>query len=591
MAKIKWMVAQKKADFDALSEEFHIDKVLARIIRNRGLTTSEEYDMFLNAGMDKLHDGRAMKDMVKAVDIIKSKIKEDKKIRIIGDYDVDGITATFILLKTLRKLGAKVDTVIPHRINDGYGLNDNLIMQAKEDGIDTILTCDNGIAATSQIELANSYGMTVVVTDHHEVPYEIINDKKVSIVPPAAAVVDPKQGDCEYPFKGICGAFVAYKFAGIILEDNEEGLMRELLPFAALATVCDVMELLDENRVIVKAGLNEINNDPSNIGLKALILATGLQDKKIGAYHFGFILGPAINSTGRLDTAQRALELFDSDSFREACMIATELKMLNDERKLLTEKGVDKASLLIDNGPYKNDKVLVIYLNDTHESVAGIIAGRLKEKYYRPTIVLTDAEDGIKGSARSVESYDMYEELNKVKDLFTRFGGHKMAAGVSLSDKDKADELRRRLNENCVLNEADLCKVVRVDLAMPLSYITGDLIKSFDLLEPCGTANPKPVFAVADVSILSYKKVGRTRQIAKLIVADAAGKRFDTVYFGSLEEFDAFLLDSFGRKKMDDMLSGRAQINDSVIKMVYSPEINVYNNIESIQIIMKYFDI
>jgi len=589
MNKLNWVVAAKKADFNAISSKFNIDPVLARIIRNRDVVTDDEIEAFLHGGMESLHNPHLFKDMDLAVDILRSKIDSGDKIRIIGDYDVDGICSTYILLRGLKALGADVDTMIPHRILDGYGLNDQLIEQAREDGIDTILTCDNGIAASKQIELAKEYGMTVVVTDHHEVPFIDSDAGREYILPLADAVVDPKRPDCEYPFKSVCGAMIAFKLISIMLGDEHEDIIEELIPFAAMATVCDVMELLDENRILVKKAL-ELMKEPKNTGLRALVIVAGLSGKDISAYHFGFVLGPTINATGRLDTAKRALELFDSDNFNEACMIATELKELNEARKKMTEDGTALASSIIETNGYDNDHILVIYLKDTHESIAGIIAGRIKEKYYKPTIVLTDADEGIKGSGRSIEGYNMYEELTRVNELFTKYGGHKMAAGLSLSDLSKVDELRIRLNENEQLTDNDLCRKLKIDVPMPLSYISKKLIESFELLEPCGTANPKPLFADKEVSLLSYDKKGRSRVIGKFKVSDQYGNKFDMVYFDDLDELDSFLINNFGKDRFDRLIRGRADIGEIPLKIAYNPDINVYNNVENIQLILKYYD-
>lgn len=587
---MKWLVSMKNADFEAIAAKYNIDRVLARIIRNREVIEDADIDSFLNGGMDKLHSPFLLKDMGKAADIIKEKIKANKPIRIIGDYDVDGICATYILLKGIKTLGGNVDTVIPHRILDGYGLNENLINEAHEDGIDTIVTCDNGISAINQIDLANSYSMTVVVTDHHEVPYEMDGDNKIYTLPRACAVVDPKQEDCPYPYKGICGAFVAWKLVSVLLEGKHDEVLSELIPFAAMATVCDVMELLDENRIIVKEGLRLLEN-PVNIGMKALITATGLGEKTINAYHFGFVLGPTINATGRLDTARRALELFDSEDFNEACQIATQLRELNEERKKLTEEAAQMVSDMIENSEMKNDKIIVAYLEDCHESIAGIVAGRVKEKYYKPAIVITNAEDGVKGSGRSIEAYNMFEELTKVKDLFTKYGGHKMAAGLSLAKASDIEELRRRLNEGCNLTDSDMERVVHVDVPMPLSYGTLSLAKSFDLLEPCGVANPKPVFADKNISLLSYTKRGSNRVIGKFRACDEANRRFEIICFEDMDNFDTFIIDNFGQDKFNNLINGRAQKGDVIIKMVYSLGVNVYNGHESLQIVMKYYDV
>lgn len=588
--KTKWMVANKKADFDSIAGKFGIDRVLARIIRNRDITQEKDIDMFLNGDSSCFHDPMLMKDMDKAVSVLKEKQGQDIRIRVIGDYDVDGVCSTFILLKGLKKAGFDVDTVIPHRIRDGYGLNDNLINEAYQDGVDTIVTCDNGISAFDQIELANSLGMCVVVTDHHEVPFEIENEEKRYIIPNAAAVVDPKRADCNYPYPQICGAFVAFKFVQALLGEEFDSLFEELLPFAAMATVCDVMPLLDENRVVVKEGLRLLKN-PANEGLRALISVCGLSDKNISAYHLGFVLGPTVNATGRLDTAQRALELFSSKNFMEGATVASDLKSLNEARKVMTDEGKNAAIAMIESESMLSDRVLVIFLPEFHESIAGIIAGRIKEKYNRPTIVFTNAEEGIKGSGRSIETYDMFAELSKVKDLFTKFGGHPMAAGMSLRSEKDIEELRRRLNENCLLTDEDMVKMVHVDVPMPLSYISMPLIESFELLEPTGTGNPKPLFATAKISLLSYEKKGKNRVIGKLRIADETDCSFDMVYFEDLSDFDEFLVSNFGNEVMEKLMAGRCLMNEAVIKIVYYPDINEFNGRKNVQLIMKYYDI
>lgn len=580
------MVASKRADFDAIAEKFNIDKVLARIIRNRDVIGDEAIEQFLNGDISMLHAPGLLKDMDKACDILKEKISLKKKIRIIGDYDVDGICSTYILLKGLRCLGAEIDTVIPHRIKDGYGLNEQLIEEAHADDIDTILTCDNGIAAIEQIALAKSYKMTVVVTDHHEVPYKMEQDVRVYTLPPADAIVNPKQEECQYPYEGICGAMVAFKLVSNILGSDYEEVLDELIPFAAMATVCDVMDLLDENRIIVKEGLKRMT-EPKNIGLKALIVACGLSDKKLSAYHFGFVLGPTVNATGRLDAAKRALELFDTQNFNEASVIATELRQLNDERKKMTEDGAKEAIDMIEGSEMVNDTVLVVYLPSCHESIAGIIAGRIKERYYKPTLVFTDAEEGVKGSGRSIEAYNMYEELTKVSDLFTKYGGHKMAAGMSLAHREDIDTLRYRLNANSTLTQIDMVKKLLIDVPMPLSYASMQLVKSFDLLEPCGNGNPHPMFADRNISLIGMEKKGKVRQIAKLRAEDESGRRFELMYFDDPDTLSEYIGRVAGEDKLSRLLSGRCQRGEILTKIAYNPSINVYNNIESLQLVVK----
>lgn len=475
----KWVVMAKRADFEAMARKHRITPVLARILRNRDLISEEEIDKYLNGTLADLYDPFLMKDMKKAAGIIGEKISQQKPIRVIGDYDVDGICASFILRKGIRLLGGNADVAIPHRIKDGYGLNERLVEDAAGDGIDTILTCDNGIAAFDQIKAAKEYGMTVVVTDHHEIPFEEKDGGREFILPPADAVVDPKQPECGYPFKQICGAVIAAKLMQALLTERNKYMDKtvesakiqefreEMLCFEALATVCDVMELRDENRILVKEGLR-LMETTSNQGLKALMMVNSIQDKTLTTHDAGFILGPCMNATGRLDTARRALELFECDNFREAVVIAGELKSLNDSRKLLTEQGVREAIAQVEEKGMDQDKVLVLYLPDCHESLAGIIAGRVREKYGKPVFVLTRAEEGVKGSGRSIDEYSMYEEMSVCKDLFTRYGGHKKAAGLSLPDEESVESFRRRLNENCKLTMEDLEEKLKIDMELPL---------------------------------------------------------------------------------------------------------------------------
>ena len=584
----KWMVASKRADFDAIAQKYNIDKVIARIIRNRDIISDEDINLFLNGKLSDLHDPHLMKDLDKAAGIIKEAIESNVKIMVMGDFDVDGVCATFILKKGLKALGADVDNDIPDRVKEGYGINDNMVRKAHEDGIGLIITCDNGIAAAGQVALANSLGIKVIVTDHHEVPYEIKNDKKEYILPDACAVVDPKREDCAYPFKSICGAVVAYKLMLTLLNDVQKDVLDEMLPFAALATVCDIMELKDENRIIVKYGL-EAMSETANTGLRALLAVCELNGKKIGTYHAGLIIGPCINSTGRLESAKRALDLFECADYDDAVVIAGELRELNISRKSMTEDGTAKALEIIDNSGIKNDRVLVVFVEGVHESLAGIIAGRVRGKYNRPSFVITRGEEGVKGSGRSIESYDMYAALNEVKDLFTRFGGHKMAAGISLENADKVDELRRRLNDNCTLTEDDLTEKIHIDVPMPLSYISESLIDSFNVLEPFGTGNPKPVFATTNISLISYDKVGKNRIIGKFGIRDESGRRYDMVYFGDLDEFDEFLINKTDEKVIERLKMRSVKPGEVTIDIVYYPDINEYRGNRNIQIVMEQY--
>ena len=562
----KWRVYSKKADLDAIGSRFNIDPVTARIIRNRDVTDVENVDMYLNGTLDRLHDPMMMKDMDKAVSVIASSIRDNKHIRIIGDYDIDGICSIYILFKGLKICGADVDYEVPDRIADGYGINENLIKQAYEAGVEVIITCDNGIAAASQIDYANELGMTVVITDHHDVPYEETDNGRRYIIPKAAAVVDPKQNDCRYPFKMLCGAGIAYKFIDCMVKEFQTGdsVMPELLQFAAIATVGDIVDLLDENRIIVKEGLKLIANT-ENYGLNALMAVTGVSRESINAYHIGFVLGPCLNASGRLDSAKRALKMLVTDDRAEAERHAGELKDLNKERKKLTSEAVDKAVDMVENSSLKDDKVLVIFLPDCHESIAGIVAGRIREKYYKPVIVLTRGEQEAKGSARSIESYNMFEKLSECKDLFTRFGGHPMAAGLSLPEEN-IPEFRRRINEHCNLNEEDLTETVWIDVPMPLEYINEKLILELGGLEPFGKANPKPVFADKNISIRNIRAIGKDKQYTRMTIAKDSGMVIDAVGFFPCTELET-VYNKNGR-----------------ISCTYYPEINEFRDKKQIQV-------
>ncbi len=582
----KWFVSAKKADFNGIGEKYHISPVLARIIRNRDVIEEEEIEKYLHGTLKDVYDGGLLKDMDKAVNIIRDKIRSGKKIRVIGDYDVDGICATYILKKGLSLCGADVDTVIPHRIKDGYGINEQLIQDAFEDGVDTIITCDNGIAAFQQMEYAASLGITCIVTDHHEVPYEMAGDEKKYILPPAKAVIDPKQVDCPYPYKNICGGVVAWKVVSKLWESItvSETDKREILEFAGIATVCDVMELLDENRIIVKEALKSMSHS-ANLGLRSLIKVHDLNPGNLSAYHIGFVLGPCFNATGRLDTAARTLELLECKNEREAILIAAELKKLNESRKEMTEKGVEEAILKIEKEHLYKDRVMVVYLPNCHESLAGIIAGRIREKYYKPVFILTKAEECIKGSGRSIESYSMYEELSKCKELFLKFGGHKLAAGLSLEEKN-IEIMRETLNQNCTLTEEDMEEKILIDVPMPMSYVTGDFLKELELLEPFGTGNPKPVFAQKDLKFLSIRIMGKNRNMAKFSVEDDAGNRFSLVCFRHLEKFLEEVGKKYGQKTLDLFMS---QNKNSGVKMnvIYYPSLNEYMGKREIQYVIQ----
>lgn len=536
----KWFVTMKKADFNGIAEKYQISPIIARLMRNRDVIGDEAIDFYLNGTVEDLYDGLLMKDMDRAVDILKEKIEEGKKIRVIGDYDIDGVNATYILQQGLAGLGADVDTDIPDRIKDGYGLNQMLIDRALEDDVDTIVTCDNGIAAMSEIAYGKENGMTIVVTDHHEVPYLEENGKKKYVLPPADAVVDPHRADCEYPFKGLCGAAVAYKLVEVLYrvsgksEQEVEHLQESLMENVAIATIGDVMDLVGENRVFVKKGL-ELLKTTKNEGLHALMQCTGVDTANLNTYHIGFVLGPCINAGGRLDTAKRALELLNASNRREAVTLAADLKELNDSRKEMTEEGVEEAVRQIESSSWKDDQVLVVYLPKCHESIAGIIAGRIKERYYRPTFVLTRGETGVKGSGRSIEAYDMFAEMSRCRELFTKFGGHKLAAGLSL-EEENVEVFRKRINELADLTEEDLQMRVSIDMRLPFPYINEELIHELKILEPFGKGNGKPLFAESKLRVIQPRIFGKNRNVLKCRLEDQQGNQMEAVYFGEVED-------------------------------------------------------
>ncbi len=581
----KWVVTAKKADFNAIGQKYNIDPVIARIIRNRDIIEDDDIRMFLNAGLESLHSPWLLKDMKKSINIVKGKIAQNKRIRIIGDYDIDGVCATYILMKGLEAVGAIVDTDIPDRMLDGYGINESLIDRAYESNVDTIITCDNGIAAIKQINYGKELGMTIIVTDHHDVPFEEIDGKKVELESNADAIINHKQSTCTYPFKNLCGAAVAYKFVEALLEsmDADRECLEELLEFAAIATIGDVMDLQGENRIIVKEGLKRIHHT-RNIGLNALIDINNLVKENINSFNIGFVIGPCINASGRLETAKIALRLFACKDVNEAQKIAGDLKALNDSRKDLTAKGVEKAIDLIENGELKNDKVLIVYLDDCHESIAGIIAGRIRERYNKPTIIFTDALDCAKGSGRSIEGYNMFEELSKFKDLFIKFGGHPMAAGLSLP-LENVEVLRKALNEVTTLTDEDLIAKICIDVPMPIDYISERLVEQLDILEPFGKGNEKPLFADKNLNVLSGRLMGENKNMIKLKVRNQAGCSMDMIHFEDAQKFLDFLENKFGKEEVDKMMSSRE--NNIVISAVYYPSINEYRGYRSIQAIMK----
>lgn len=565
----RWVMLRKGADFARIGKKFQISPRLACLIRNRDVVGEEAIGQYLNGTIGDLCDGMLMKDMDKAVEILREKLEEGKRLRVIGDYDIDGVNATYILLEGLKRLGADVDYDIPDRMTDGYGLNIHLIQRAYDDGVDTVLTCDNGIAAAEEIAFGKDMGMTVIVTDHHEVPFEEWGGKKQYLLPPADAVVDPKRPDCEYPFPHLCGAAVAYKLMEALWEsmgrDSED--LDDLIENVAIATVGDVMDLKGENRIFVKEGLQMLERT-RNPGLRSLIECTGLADKTISAYHIGFVLGPCLNASGRLDTAKRALRLLEAKTRKEADQLAWDLKALNDSRKEMTEKAVKEAELMVEASALKEDRVLVIYLPDCHESLAGIVAGRIRERYYKPAFVLTNASEGLKGSGRSIEAYSMYEELSRCKELLMRFGGHRQAAGLSMM-RENLESFRKMINDHCTLTPKDLTEKVVIDMEMPFSCVTEGLIRELALLEPFGKGNTKPVFAARNVRLMDMRVMGRKKNVLKMRAVDANGNTVEAVYFGDVEN-----------------LSGR---KDTLLSITYYPTLNEYMGQATPQIVITHY--
>lgn len=580
-----WFVMRKGAPFQEIAEKFNIHPILARLIRNRDVVGDENIQMYLHGTIADLHDGMLMKDMDKAVDILLEKIEEGQKIRVIGDYDIDGINATYILLEGLRALGGNVDVDIPDRMKDGYGLNRNLIDRALDAEVDTIITCDNGIAAREEIAYGKSLGMTIIVTDHHEVPYEEEEGEKHFILPPADAVIDPKQEACQYPFKGLCGAAVAYKLVETLFNVSGKDVedVDFLMENVAIATVGDVMDLVEENRIFVKQGL-EMLKRTKNKGLKALIECTGVDVHRLSAYHIGFVIGPCLNASGRLDTAKRALELLCAKTQKDADILAGDLKALNDNRKDMTAIAVEEAISQIEESSLKDDKILVVYLPECHESLAGIVAGRVRERFYKPTFVLTKAEEGAKGSGRSIESYHMYEELNKCKNLLTKFGGHKLAAGVSM-EEENIDVFRRVLNENAMLTEADLTEKVSIDMQLPLGFVSEALVEELELLEPFGKGNTKPIFVEKDIEILRGDILGKNKNVLKMRVKDQQGVMLDAMYFGNIEGILSHLKEKYGENCVSRMLQGSQ--TGMKLSCTYYPTINEYLGRKSVQIVIQ----
>lgn len=574
----QWYVMNKAADFKKIGEKYGIDQVTARVIRNRDIVEDEDIRLFLKGDLSDCYDPAMMKDGDRLTDILIEKINAGAAIRIVGDYDIDGVMSTYILKKCLERAGADVSYVLPDRVKDGYGLNVRLIDDAYNHGIDTIITCDNGIAAVTEIAHARELGMTVLVTDHHEIP-----DEK----PQADAIVDPHQKDCAYPYKELCGAGVAWKTMCLLFRKmNIAGeLLDELLENVAFATVGDIMTLDGENRILVKEGLKRIHHT-KNIGMQALINQCGLLPEDIESYHFGYVLGPCINASGRLETATKALELLLEENPKKAEALAAQLCSLNEERKEMTQEGVDKAIEQYEKLGMDEDTVVVLYLPQVHESIAGIIAGRVREYCHKPVFILTQSTDAVKGSGRSIEEYSMYEEMCKVKDLFIKFGGHPMAAGLSLPE-EKVDEFRRRINENSPLTEKDLVEKVKIDVPMPVSYVTRELVREFEILAPFGKGNPRPVFADRNLYISRMWCVGKNQNVLRLSLSSSDGRPISAIYFGNIELFMDYLREKYSSEDVELALRGKE--NRLVISVVYAPRINTFRDEENLQFEIQYY--
>ena len=584
----RWFIKNKKADYKQMSNKYGITEFMGRLIINRDIISDDMIKSYISPEFDKLHNPREMKDLEKALDILNDKIKLNKKIRIVGDYDVDGVISVYILYVALKRCNANVDYEIPDRIKDGYGININIIKQAKEDGIDTILTCDNGISAIEPIQYAKDMGITVIVTDHHDIPFiEDENKIRKFISSSADAIVNPKQKECNYKFKQLCGAGVAFKLIEVLYEklsiDKKE--CYKFIEFLAIATVCDVVDLIDENRIFVKKGLKFINST-TNLGLQELIRECEMHEKTLSVYHLGFIIGPCINACGRLDSAKKGLQLLLSKEEEEATKLAKELVKLNEERKDMTMDGVETAIEIVEKNNMANDKVFVIYIPDVHESLAGIIAGRIREKYNVPTLIITKSENGAKGSGRSIEEYNMFEELVKCKDLLGNFGGHPMAAGFSLKEEN-ITEFRRRLNENTILKDEDLLRKVTIDCVLPLDSVNYELINDLERLEPFGKANSKPLFAEKNINLLKATILGKNNNVLKFKLKTKLNRTLDAIYFGDVYELEEVINDRYGKEELQKLYDGA--YNDVKLDLVFYPSINEYNGNTSIQIVVQNF--
>ena len=587
MKKERWRLYAKKADFAAISKAYGINQVTARIMRNRGVETKEEIESYLKGDLDYLSDPALMKDADKAASLLEAAIANNELIAISSDFDNDGIFSGLLLKEAIIELGGRAAIFTPNRVMEGYGVNSRIVEEANAKGASVLLTCDNGIAAFEAIEEAKKLGMTVIVTDHHEVPFEEHDGKKTYLLPKADAIVDPKQEDCAYPFKSLCGTGVAYQLMTLLFRRIKRTMSRQeiFLQYTAIATVADVMELVGENRILVRKGLSYLNHT-NHIGLRALMEVCGISPEQVRAYHIGFILGPCFNAAGRLDTIVHALALLESKEYDQALALAGELWAMNEERKELTRVGTERAVELIEHATWKDEHVYLVYIKDCHESVAGIIAGRLRERYYRPVLVFTDAsEEGqIKASGRSIDDYDMFTELSAFRSLFLRFGGHKMAAGLTM-EKKNLETLRDGLNARCTLTQTQLMPLVMIDAAMPLGYISEEVIADLEKLEPFGRANEKPLFAQQHLSVLRLSRIGKNRNVVKMSVMGPEGIIMDALYFGDTDVFFDFLEEEYGRDNVAAALRGMRNTID--IGVTYYPQINEFQGKRSLQIVIQ----
>lgn len=587
MKKERWRLYAKKADFAAISKAYGINQVTARIMRNRGVETKEEIESYLKGDLDYLSDPALMKDADKAASLLEAAIANNELIAISSDFDNDGIFSGLLLKEAIIELGGRAAIFTPNRVMEGYGVNSRIVEEANAKGASVLLTCDNGIAAFEAIEEAKKLGMTVIVTDHHEVPFEEHDGKKTYLLPKADAIVDPKQEDCAYPFKSLCGTGVAYQLMTLLFRRMKRTMSRQeiFLQYTAIATVADVMELVGENRILVRKGLSYLNHT-NHIGLRALMEVCGITPEQVRAYHIGFILGPCFNAAGRLDTIVHALALLESKEYDQALALAGELWAMNEERKELTRVGTERAVELIEHATWKDEHVYLVYIKDCHESVAGIIAGRLRERYYRPVLVFTDAsEEGqIKASGRSIDDYDMFTELSAFRNLFLRFGGHKMAAGLTM-EKKNLETLRDGLNARCTLTQTQLMPLVMIDAAMPLGYISEEVIADLEKLEPFGRANEKPLFAQQHLSVLRLSRIGKNRNVVKMSVMGPEGIIMDALYFGDTDVFFDFLEEEYGRDNVAAALRGMRNTID--IGVTYYPQINEFQGKRSLQIVIQ----